>query len=121
MGEFFDQSPRQQDDPAIRERERPHLGAVEALLLPAPRRVASVDALRGFTMFWIMGADGAARRSPKCCPARARSHAAGFPDLGLLRELRPHAPPLPDFEGLAGPLPTGDWRVPTFRSRTHGP
>ena len=61
MGEFFDQSPRQQDDPAIRERERPHLGAVEALLLPAPRRVASVDALRGFTMFWIMGADGAAK------------------------------------------------------------
>ena len=58
MGEFFDQSPRQQDDPAIREPERPHLGAVEALLLPAPRRVASVDALRGFTMFWIMGADG---------------------------------------------------------------
>jgi hypothetical protein len=47
LGEFFDQSPRQQDDPAIRERERPHLGAVEALLLPAPRRVASVDALRG--------------------------------------------------------------------------
>ena len=32
-------------------RERPHLGAVQALLLPAPRRVASVDALRGFTMF----------------------------------------------------------------------
>ena len=61
MGEFFDQSPRQQDDPAIRERERPHLGAVEALLLPAPRRVASVDALRGFTTFWIMGADGAAK------------------------------------------------------------
>ena len=28
--------------------------------LPAPRRVASVDALRGFTMFWIIGADGAA-------------------------------------------------------------
>ena len=29
--------------------------------LPAPRRVASVDALRGFTMFWIIGADGAAK------------------------------------------------------------
>jgi predicted acyltransferase len=28
---------------------------------PAPRRVASVDALRGFTMFWIIGADGAAK------------------------------------------------------------
>src|SRR6478609_4624379 len=52
---------RQPDDPAIRERERPHLGAVEALPLPAPRRAASVDALRGFTMFWIIGADGAAK------------------------------------------------------------
>ena len=48
--------------------------------------------------------------------------AAGFPDLGLLRELRPHAPPSPDFEGIAGPLPTGGCaRVPTFRSTTHGP
>ena len=53
--------PRQPDDPAIRRREQPHFGAVEALPLPAPRRVASVDALRGFTMFWIIGADGAAR------------------------------------------------------------
>jgi predicted acyltransferase len=53
--------PRQQDDPAIRGGERPHFGAVEALPLPAPRRVASVDALRGFTMFWIIGADGAAK------------------------------------------------------------
>src|SRR6476660_2563249 len=61
MGEFFDQSPRQPDDPAIRERERPHFGAVEALPLPAPQRVSSVDALRGFTMFWIIGADGAAK------------------------------------------------------------
>jgi len=34
---------RQPDDPAIRGRERPHFGAVEALPLPAPRRVASVD------------------------------------------------------------------------------
>jgi len=33
----------------------------EALPLPAPCRVASVDALRGFTMFWIIGADGAAK------------------------------------------------------------
>jgi hypothetical protein len=31
---------RQPDDPAIRGRERPHFGAVEALPLPAPRRVA---------------------------------------------------------------------------------
>jgi predicted acyltransferase len=61
MGEFFDRCPRQPDDPAIRGRERPHFGAVEALPLPAPRRVASVDALRGFTMFWIIGADGAAK------------------------------------------------------------
>ena len=53
--------PRQPDDPAIRRREQPHFGAVEALPLPAPRRVASVDALRGFTMFWIIGADGAAK------------------------------------------------------------
>src|SRR6266567_3784699 len=52
---------RQPDDPAIRARERPHFGAVEALPLPAPRRVASVDAVRGFTMFWIIGADGAAK------------------------------------------------------------
>jgi len=52
---------RQPDDPAIRRREQPHFGAVEALPLPAPRRVASVDALRGFTMFWIIGADGAAK------------------------------------------------------------
>jgi predicted acyltransferase len=27
----------------------------------SPHRVASVDALRGFTMFWIIGADGAAK------------------------------------------------------------
>jgi len=53
--------PRQPDDPAIRRREQLHFGAVEALPLPAPRRVASVDALRGFTMFWIIGADGAAK------------------------------------------------------------
>jgi predicted acyltransferase len=53
--------PRQPDDPAIRRREQQHFGAVEALPLPAPRRVASVDALRGFTMFWIIGADGAAK------------------------------------------------------------
>jgi predicted acyltransferase len=53
--------PRQPDDPAIRRREQPHFGAVEALPLPAPCRVASVDALRGFTMFWIIGADGAAK------------------------------------------------------------
>src|SRR4029453_8081425 len=52
---------RQPDDPAIRGRERPHFGAVEALPLPAPRRVASVDAVRGFTMFWIIGADGGAK------------------------------------------------------------
>src|SRR6478672_11548122 len=52
---------RHPDDPAIRGRERPHFGAVEALPLPAPRRVASVDAVRGFTMFWIIGADGAAK------------------------------------------------------------
>ena len=31
------------------------------LPLQAPRRIASVDALRGFTMFWIIGADGAAK------------------------------------------------------------
>jgi predicted acyltransferase len=41
-------------------RVRPHFGAVEALP-PATRRVASVDALRGFTMFWIIGADGATK------------------------------------------------------------
>jgi predicted acyltransferase len=52
---------RQPDDPAIRGAERLHFCAVEALPLPAPRRVASVDALRGFTMFWIIGADGAAK------------------------------------------------------------
>ena len=51
---------RQPDDPAIRGRVRPHSGAVEALP-PATRRVASVDALRGFTMFWIIGGDGAAK------------------------------------------------------------
>jgi hypothetical protein len=47
--------------PAIRGPERPHFCAVEALPLPAPQRVASVDALRGFTMLWIIGADGAAK------------------------------------------------------------
>src|SRR6266576_763648 len=47
--------------PAIRGPARPHFCAVEALPLPAPQRVASVDALRGFTMFWIIGADGAAK------------------------------------------------------------
>jgi len=52
---------RQPDDPAIRGRDWQHFGAVEALPLPAPRRVASVDALRGFTMFWIIGGDGAAK------------------------------------------------------------
>ena len=52
---------RQPDDPAIRGRDWQHFGAVEALPLPAPRRVASVDALRGFAMFWIIGADGAAK------------------------------------------------------------
>ena len=41
--------------------ERPHFCAVEALPLPAPQRAASVDALRGFTMLWIIGADGAAK------------------------------------------------------------
>ena len=45
----------------LRGRDRPYFCAVEALPLPAPRRVASVDALRGFTMFWIIGADGAAK------------------------------------------------------------
>jgi predicted acyltransferase len=52
---------RQPDDPAIRGRERSHFGAVGLLPLPAPRRVALIDALRGFTMFWIIGADGAAK------------------------------------------------------------
>src|SRR6266478_5713951 len=47
--------------PAIRGPERPHFCAVEALPLPAPQRAASVDALRGFTMLWIIGADGAAK------------------------------------------------------------
>src|SRR5262249_21545265 len=47
--------------PAIRGPARPHFCAVEALPLPAPQRVASVDALRGFTMFWIIGADGATK------------------------------------------------------------
>src|SRR4029434_9202483 len=51
--------------PAIRGPERPHFCAVEALPLPAPQRVASVDALRGFTMFWIIGADGAAKALPE--------------------------------------------------------
>src|SRR5438876_9329288 len=60
---------RQPDDPAIRGRERPHFGAVEALPLPAPRRVASVDAVRGFTMFWIIGADGAAKALAEVRPA----------------------------------------------------
>jgi predicted acyltransferase len=32
-----------------------------ALACSEQRRVASVDALRGFTMFWIIGADGAAK------------------------------------------------------------
>jgi predicted acyltransferase len=41
--------------------ERPYFCSVEGLSLPGPRRVASVDALRGFTMFWIIGADGAAK------------------------------------------------------------
>ena len=48
-------------DPQVRSIAVRLFGAVEALPLPAPRRVASVDALRGFTMFWIIGADGAAK------------------------------------------------------------
>jgi hypothetical protein len=44
LGEFFDQSPRQQDDPAIRERERPHLGAAAA---------AGFEALPKRTFAWI--------------------------------------------------------------------
>ena len=49
---------RQPDDPAIRGRKRPHFSAVEALPLPAPGRVASVDALRGFTMLKRRGEQG---------------------------------------------------------------
>jgi hypothetical protein len=56
---------RQPDNPAIRGRERPYFCAAEALPLQAPRRVGSVDALRGFTMFWIIGADGAAKALAK--------------------------------------------------------
>jgi hypothetical protein len=52
---------RQPDDPAIRGRERHFGGRAAAAPGAAPRRVASVDALRGFTMFWIIGADGAAK------------------------------------------------------------
>ena len=44
--------------------ERPYFRALEALPLPAPRRVASVDALRGFTMFWIIAIPRAAKRAP---------------------------------------------------------
>jgi predicted acyltransferase len=61
MGELLVHSPRQREL-AIRGRERQHFAAVEAPPpLPSRRRVASVDALRGFTMFWIIGADGAAK------------------------------------------------------------
>src|SRR6266436_7992203 len=52
---------RPRSRPAIRGPERPQFCAVEALPLPAPQRAASVDALRGFTMLWIIGADGAAK------------------------------------------------------------
>jgi predicted acyltransferase len=63
MGELFVHSPRQ--PVAFRGRERQHFAAVEVAPLPAPHRVASVDALRGFTMFWIIGADGAAKALAK--------------------------------------------------------
>ena len=32
---------------------------IEAVPVPAARRIASVDALRGFNIFWILGGDGA--------------------------------------------------------------
>jgi predicted acyltransferase len=46
--------------PTSSEPKRHQFDVVEAGPLTAPR-VASVDALRGFTMFWIIGADGAAK------------------------------------------------------------
>lgn len=47
-------------DSAARTRGKPQLAAVQTLPLPAPQRIASVDALRGFTMFWILGGDALA-------------------------------------------------------------
>src|SRR5439155_662832 len=46
--------------PASSRPKRHQFDVVQAGPLTAPR-VASVDALRGFTMFWIIGADGAAK------------------------------------------------------------
>jgi predicted acyltransferase len=44
----------------IHERLRSPAGATEVLSAPAMPRVTSVDALRGFAMFWIIGGDGLA-------------------------------------------------------------
>lgn len=51
---------RQTDDAAVHARSARRAGTVETLPLPATRRVDSVDALRGFSMVWILGADGLA-------------------------------------------------------------
>jgi len=51
---------RQPDETAVHAPRQRQIAAVEVLPVPA-RRVASVDALRGFSMFWILGADSLAR------------------------------------------------------------
>ncbi len=51
---------RHPDEGAVRAPLQRQIAAVEILPVPA-RRVASVDALRGFSMFWILGADSLAR------------------------------------------------------------
>ena len=67
-------------DPAFLAFSARQFEAIEVLPLVAPRRVASVDALRGFTMFWIIGADGAARALAKMLSGGGmiRSTAADF-------------------------------------------
>ncbi len=55
--------------------------------ISTPQRLYSLDALRGFDMFWIMGADGIVRSLAK---------ATGSPFLGIISEQMEH----PDWNGF---------------------
>ena len=39
--------------------------ATPVSVIPPARRIASIDALRGINLVWILGGDGAAARWPK--------------------------------------------------------
>jgi predicted acyltransferase len=56
---------------------------VEAAPVPAARRIASLDALRGFNIFWILGADGAIWALDKMCSGKGPVVGAVGHFLGL--------------------------------------